>query len=143
MQAKLDTEVCCEMPPMFCDKGFVLKLKRSVHGLCESPRNWVRTLREALKDQGLHPSKNDPCLLMSSKVLCISHVDDCIFFEREPGQIDKVVKALQDPDNPNRLDLHVEEDAAGFLGIELKKHAEGKFQGCIELLQTGLIEKVI
>ena len=143
VQAKLDTEVYCEMPPMFREEGYVLKLKRSLYGLRESPKNWVLTLREALKDQGLIHSKNDPCLLMSDKVICIAYVDDCIFFEREPGQIDKVVKALQDENNPNRLDLHVEEDAAGFLGIELKKHTEGDLQGCIELLQTGLIDKVI
>ena len=96
-----------------------------------------------MKDQGLTPTRHDPCLFTSKNVMCICYVDDCIFFEREPGQIDKVINALQDENNPNQLDLHVEEDAAGFLGVDLKKHTEGEFQGCIELLQTGLIDKVI
>ena len=64
-------------------------------------------------------------------------------FEREAGHIDRIIEALGHKDNPNRLDLGVEEDAAGFLGIELKRHTEGEFKGCIELLQTGLIDKII
>ena len=39
----------------------------------------------------------------------------------------------------DRLELNIEDDVAGFLGIKMRKHDDGS----IELLQTGLVDHIL
>lgn len=65
-------------------------------------------------------------------------MDDCLFFARDASAIDRVIDDLQRP-NPTAFKLKVESDVAGFLGILTKKQDDGS----IELLQTGLINRIL
>ena len=40
LNAKLKTLVYVQMPPLYNRKGYVLRLKRTLYGLCTSPRDW-------------------------------------------------------------------------------------------------------
>ncbi len=77
----------------------------------------------------------------SYKVICLCYCDDCLFFAKDKTEIDRVIEDLKNPTDPKhqKMFLEVEADAAGFLGIELKKLDDGT----IELLQTGLIDRII
>ena len=57
----------------------MLKLKKSLHGLRQSPRNFFMCLKENLEAVGFKPAADiDLCLFISEKVICLTYVDDCI-----------------------------------------------------------------
>ena len=139
VQADLNEEVFCEMPKGFERPGYVLKLKKSVYGLRQSPLNFFNCLKKALEDRGFVQSKNEPCLFISKKVICLTYVDDCLFFAREERDIDAVIDDLRNNEKFQRFQLNIEDDVAGFLGILIKRRDDGS----IELLQEGLIDRIL
>ncbi len=58
----------------------VLKLKKTLYGLQQSPRAFWKYVTENLKSCGLEQSKFDPCLFVGSKILCVVYVDNLIFW---------------------------------------------------------------
>ena len=139
VHADLSDEVYIEMTQGFWQDGKVLRLKKSLYGLHQSPLNFFRRLKNALLNQGFKQSDSDPCLFISNEVICVCYVDDCLLFAREQKAIDQVISSLQDKTKPDRLLLSVEDDVAGFLGILMTK----KEDGTIKLNQTGLIDRII
>ena len=70
-----------EMPRGFAEQGKVLKLRRSLYGLKQSPRNFFQHLKGKLEAVGLHSQDHvDPCLFMSDKVIVLVYVDDTLFY---------------------------------------------------------------
>ena len=80
-------------------------------------------------------SKVDPCLFASDKVICVSYVDDLLFWAKDGDDIEALTAMLRS----KGLLLEPEDDAAGFLGVRLHRHADGK----LEMRQTGLIDRVV
>ena len=115
--------------------GKVLKLKRSLYGQRDSPRNWFLHLKSKLEKLGMKQSQHDPCLFIGRKVLCLVYVDDCLFFSPDKENIHKLIEDLK----KNKLDLNIEDDVAGFLGLSIKKLASG----FVSLTQEGLIDRII
>jgi hypothetical protein len=139
VQADLNEDEYCEMPRGFERPGHILKLKKSVYGLRQSPLNFFNCLKKGLEDRGFVQSKNEPCLFMSKSVVCLTYVDDCLFFAREERDIDSVIDDLQNNEKFQRFQLKYEEEVAGFLGILIQR----KEDGSIELLQEGLIDRIL
>ncbi|GAX10397.1 hypothetical protein FisN_3Lu622 [Fistulifera solaris] len=140
VQADLDEEVYCEMPKRYDRPGYIFKLKKSVYGLRQSPLNFFKTLKKGLEDRGFRQSKNEPCLFLSDKVVCLTYVDDCLFFARDVSDIDEVIYDLCHNEKYQRFQLKVEDESvAGFLGILIER----KEDGTLELLQTGLIDRIV
>jgi hypothetical protein len=127
------------MPRLFEQEGMILKLKRSVYGLRQSPLNFFNTLKAGLEARGFEQLKQlDPCLFRSNDVICVCYVDDCLFFSRSEDAIDRVIDSLREA-KPTAFQLNVEDSVAGFLGILLEVQDDGS----IELKQTGLIDRII
>jgi hypothetical protein len=126
------------MPRGFKLPGKVLRLKRSLYGLKQSPRNFFAHLKsnlEAIGFESLHDI--DPCLFVSERVICLVYVDDTLFFSPKQEYIDEVIHRLQDE---HGMELEVEQDVAGFLGVHLERnHSDGS----VTLTQTGLIKRII
>jgi len=139
VHADLEDEVYVEMPKLFERPGYVYRLKKSVYGLRQSPLNFFKCLKEGLENRGFRQSPNDPCLFVSDDVLCLCYVDDCLFFSKDEVAIDRVVWSLRNEDKPIRFQLNEEDDVAGFLGILMNKRDDGS----LELLQTGLIDRIL
>jgi hypothetical protein len=127
--------VYIEMPCEFGEDGKVLKLKKSLYGLKQSPRNFFLHLKEKLEKLGFTQSENDPCLFMNDKVICIVYVDDILFYSPKESYIQEVIEALK----KENMELEVESDVAGFLGVLITK----KPDGTIHLTQTGLIQRIL
>ena len=72
------TEVYVEMPLGFRQKGKVLKLKRTLYGLKQSPRAFWQYLSRAMAAIGMEVSKMDPCLFVGEKVTAVVFVDDIL-----------------------------------------------------------------
>jgi hypothetical protein len=128
-------EVYVCMPRGFAIEGKVLKLKKSLYGLRESPKNFFEHLKSKLLDNGFEQSSEDPCLFKSENVICLVYVDDCLFFSAKEEYIDAKIDGLRQ----SGLLLEVEDDVSGFLGVLITK----KEDGSIELLQTGLIDRIV
>ena len=92
-----------------------------------------------LEARGFIQSQCDPCLFTSPTVVCLVYVNDCLFFTKDSAETEKITASLCDLSKQDRLVLNVEEDVAGFLGILLHKRDDGT----IELLQTGLIDRIL
>ena len=121
-------------------KNHVLKLNRSLYGLHQLPRNFFLYPKGNLEAVGFSQSQLDPCLFILGHVICVFYVDNCLFFAARKSNIEKVVKAIKEE---RKMDLIVEDSDCGFLGISMNKRKGN--DGCqeIQLLQTGLIDRVI
>ena len=71
------------------EQGKVLKLKRSLYGLKQSPRNFFMFLKENLEEIGFEAQTNvDPCLIISEKCIYLVYVDNTLFFAPKAEYID-------------------------------------------------------
>ena len=143
VQAPAENNTFVEMPRMFEVPGYVFQLKRNLYGLCEAPRNFFSHLKKGLNDRGLVNSTNDHCLFYNENIMVICYVDDCIFLAKDEQIIDDLINDLREPANTDndKFLLNKEEDYAGFLGIDIRPSTHE--DGAIELLQTGLIDRIL
>ena len=114
----------------------VLKLTRSLYGMADSPKNFFEHLKSNLEKVGFKQSNLDPCLFISDKVICLTYVDDCLFFAKDGNDIDEVINGIQQ----TGMALTKEDSVAGFLGV-LMDHSPDT--GHVTLTQTGLIDRII
>jgi hypothetical protein len=141
VQAPIKEKVYVDMPRGFADAGKCLKLNRSLYGLKQSPKTFFEFLKGNLESIGFKSNDElDPCLFISDKVICLVYVDDTLFYSPKAEYIDEVIKQLQDPNQCN-MELEVEEDVAGFLGVDIKdrRHIDGTYK----LTQPGLATRIV
>jgi hypothetical protein len=124
-----------QMPHGFGEDGKVLKLKKSLYGLKQLPMHFFLHLKAKLEKVGFAQSENEPCVFMNDKVICIFYVDDTLLYSPKESYIQEAIEALRKED----MDLEVERDAAGFLGVLITK----KPDGTIHLSQTGLTQRIL
>ena len=105
------------MPRGFEKKGKVLKLKKTLYGLRQSPRAFWKYLVEKMELCDMPQSKLDPCLFVGDKVICICYVDDLLFWAKDEKDIHNLAMQLRELG----VDLEQEDDAAGFLGVRLER----------------------
>ena len=63
-------------------------------------------------DVGRDPRRSDPCLFSNDKVICLVYVDDCLFFGKEPKDIDAIIRDLQEPEDESKetMDQEMKDD---------------------------------
>ena len=103
--------------------------------MIQRPCNFFLHFKKNLEATGFKQSTNDPCLFISKTVLCLVYVDDYLFFSRNQQDIDTAIDALK----TQGMELNKEDDAAGFLGVQMTKQSNGH----IILTQPGLINHVV
>ena len=81
-------------------------------------------------------SELDPCLFISDTVIAVMYVDDILMWSTHEDHI----YALGDLLRAEGVDLEEEDDAAGFLGVNLVKDP---VTGQMIMTQKGLIDRVI
>ncbi|KNZ59910.1 putative gag/pol polyprotein [Puccinia sorghi] len=80
LHAPLSEDVFIKTPKGVNQKTPYLKLKKSLYGLKQSPKNWYKTLTEWLNSIGFQESSSDPCLYLCNNDVSriFFHVDDLI-----------------------------------------------------------------
>ena len=137
VHAPIDTDVYLDMPRGFAEPNKVYRLKRSLYGLRQSPRNFFQHLKSKLEAVGLQSQEQvDPCLFMSDKVIVLVYVDDTLFYSPRKEWIDEVIKKIEKQD----LELEIEDSVVGFLGVHIERNEK---DGTIKLTQKGLIKRII
>jgi hypothetical protein len=136
-QERARSGVFIEMPRGFSQPGKVLKLKRSLYGLRQSPRNFFQHLKSKLESVGFVSNEAvDPCLFISDRVICLVYVDDTLFFSPKEEYINDVIEKLSKAE----LELEVENSVAGFLGVHIERN---NADGSVKLTQSGLAKRII
>ena len=139
-QANLNKNVFVELPQGFKhnnDVPCVLWLKKRLYGLWDTPLMFFELLKSNLQAIGFKQFEHiDPCLFVHSKAICLSYVDDCLWFGRDGAALDKLIKRMKEE---RKMDLKVESnDVSAFLGIQFTRKGS-----TIELKQLGLIDKIL
>jgi hypothetical protein len=78
VRADIDCLVYVAMPPGFGVPGQVWKLRKSLYGFAQSPRNYFLYTRDKLIKMGFVQSEADPCLFISAEIICLIYVDDSL-----------------------------------------------------------------
>jgi len=129
------TGVFCHMPRGFKEHGKVLKLKRNLYGLRQAPRNFFQHLKTNLESIGFTAQTDiDPCLFISDKVVCLTYVDDTLFFSPRQEYINEAMDRLRS----TGMALEKEDDVAGYLGVHMETRGDE-----IKLTQKGLTRRII
>ena len=141
-QSKLDVPIFMELPPGFetqyGQKGeYIIKLKKSLYGLKQSELNWYEKLKTGLESRKFTPSKVDPCVFISERVIVLTYVDDCILMGKSEKDIEDLLKSLQE--GSEEYDFTNEGDLKNYLGVVFSR----KPDGTLELKQEFLIERII
>ena len=81
LHAELEPEekVYVKMALGFRQKGKVLCLKKTLHGLRQSPRMFWKYLTNSMKACGMEASGFDPCMFIGERVVAVAFVDDILF----------------------------------------------------------------
>ena len=135
VQAPIDTDVYIEMPRMFSTPGKVWKLRKSIYGLKQSPRNYFLHMKQKLEKLGFTQSNADPCLFISSSVICLIYVDDALLVYRDQAAVDDLTKRMK----AEKMLFNVESDVAGYLGVLIDRSTDGT----IVMRQSGLAKRII
>lgn len=114
----------------------VLKLKRTLYGLKQSPRAFWKYMVEKLEACGMKQSELDPCLFIGPTVIVVMYVDDMLMWSTNTDHIYTLGSQLRD----QGVMLEEEDDAAGFLGVKLLK---SESTGQMVMTQEGLITRII
>jgi len=112
--------------------------EETIYGLKQASLYFFRTLKEGLEERGFHSSQFDPCLFLWDKEVVLIYVDDWIFFATEETYIDDVINSLR-CNKPRAFTLSIEDDYAGFLGINIEKREDGS----THLTLIGLIDRIL
>jgi len=100
------------MPRGFSEPSKVLKLKHSLYGLKQSPRNFFQHLKGKLEGIGFKSATDvDPRLFISDKVICLVYIDATLFYSPKKEYIDDVVKKLEE----SGMDLKTKNMSQDFL----------------------------
>lgn len=80
LHAPIEKNVIIRTPEGSSRKYPYLKLKKSLYGLKQSPKNRYKTLKSWIKLQGYHESTSDPCLYLNTKIskILYFHIDNLI-----------------------------------------------------------------
>jgi len=137
-QADLTREVFMELPQgveHMNDEDCILQLHKSLYGMSDAPLMFFELLKKNLESVGFHQMKTlDPCLFVHKNAICLTYVDDCLWFGRDAKQLDKLIEEMK-----GLMDLTIESnDVSAFLGIQFTREGE-----TITLTQKGLIEKIL
>ena len=117
----------------------VLKLKRSLCGLRKSPCNFCEFLCGKPENTGFVPSKVDPCLFVSDKVILMVCINNTLLFLPKAECVDKAIKWLK----ASGIKLEMEDQiVARFPGVKIDQ-TKHDGQDCICLLRAGLVKHIV
>jgi hypothetical protein len=120
----------------FVIRGDLQILDDALNGDVRVAKLWYKHLQEILIHQlKFTISTIDSCLFLCKDIIFIFYVDDGIIISKETKEIDHFIAELR----LAGLDLGVEEDYAGYLGVEVKPNEDGSLLLC----QIGLIERIL
>ena len=98
----------------------VMKLKKSLYGLKQSPRNWGNAFANGIREIGFRPLRSDPCLYYygsgDTYAILGVYVDDCSLAGKTPSVVKDLKKQLS-----NKFRMTDGGPATLLLGMEISQ----------------------
>ena len=141
LNGELDEEIYMKQPEGFVVPGCenkVCKLKKSIYGLKQAPKDWHDKFDKVVLSNGYVINQADKCVYSkfdsSGKgvIICL-YVDDMLIFGTDQNQVDKTKKFLS-----SNFDMKDMGEAEVILGIRIKRENNG-----ISISQSHYIEKIL
>lgn len=143
LNAPVEEDVWVQQAPGFEEthpetgKPQVLKLRKSLYGLRQSPRNWNSTFARAIESIGFSPIFSDPCVYVygsgDTYVVLSIYVDDVLLLGVNPTTVKTVREQLMSKFSMTNLGA-----ASLVLGMEIKQG-----DGYIKVSQGNYVEAVL
>lgn len=135
----MDEEISVTLPPSFEKENMLYRLKKSMYGLKQMPRNWYRKLCKILKTIGFIELESASCVFRiesgNAIVIIMIYFDDLMITSESEGII---------ADTKNDLGQEFEITDLGlvnhFLGSKFKKGSSDLY---MKLSQTAYVEKIL
>jgi hypothetical protein len=86
VHADLPYDVFMKLPPGYSEENTILKLKKALYGLRESPLLWQRKFTATLRELGLEPVPHEPCCWTKDGVIIFFYVDDIVVAYRKENE---------------------------------------------------------
>jgi len=121
------------------DGSIILKLKRPLYGLRESPKLWHIEACRGLTEMGLTQCAEDACVFYMWKgqrlLMLAGHVDDFLIIADDPSDASGLIDLIHE-----RWGISARyADTFDFLGVNISMQMDGR----IELHQHGLIDRIL
>jgi hypothetical protein len=135
---QLEESILCELPDGFKKDGKIVELDKALYGLRESPLLWFNEFSKTLKELGLVPCSEDPCLFQDpeKRVLVLFYVDDILvlYHKDHEGDGKRIIEGIT-----GKYEARMEGDVEWYLGIRVKRDRQAKK---VWLVHDLYIEKV-
>nr|AAT01387.1 putative polyprotein [Oryza sativa Japonica Group]AAT44170.1 putative polyprotein [Oryza sativa Japonica Group] len=142
LHGELEEEIYMDQPEGFIVPGkedYVCKLKRSLYGLKQSPRQWYKRFDSFMLSHGFKRSEFDSCVYIKfvnvSPIYLLLYVDDMLIAAKSKEQITTLKKQLSSEFDMKDLDA-----AKKILGMEITRDRNS---GWLFLSQQSYIKKVL
>lgn len=125
LKANLEDEIFIELPELFdvvhndIDTSQVLKLKKAVYGLPQSPRSWYKAADKAIRQLGYLPIPSEPCIYKLDNRLSFLalYVDDMVLAAEQDEEVERVTAYLKSVFN-----ITVCSNLQSFLGLHIERN---------------------
>lgn len=137
LNGELDEEIFMQLPTGVTDAGSVVKLKKSLYGLKQSPRQWNKRFHQFLCKFNFISSEADRCVykgnIEGERVLLALYVDDGLVMAKTQQAVEMVICYLQQEFEITLGDMKT------YVGIEIKRDRKLKQ---IKLTQKNYLLRV-
>lgn len=142
LHGELEEDIYMEQPEGFITPGkenLVCKLKKSLYGLKQSPRQWYKRFDTFMQSQSFKRSDYDSCVYLKNvngtSIYLLLYVDDMLIAAKDKAEIEKLKEQLNSEFEMKDLGA-----AKKILGMEISRDRPS---GKLYLSQSGYIEKVL
>ena len=144
LNADVEADVLVKMVPGYETNNeagvyLVMKLKKSLYGLRQSPKNWFSTMDVELAIIGFRPLKSDPCVYVyedeTGFAVLTLYVNDILFLSASKPLLNKLKKKLM-----NRFEMSDMGGVSRILGTNVTRDRE---KGTITVNQKDYTEDVV
>ena len=142
LHGELEEDIYMDQPEGFVIPGkehLVCKLKKSLYGLKQSPRQWYKRFDSFMLSRGFKRSNYDSCVYLKtvngSVIYLLLYVDDMLIAAKDKSEIAKLKAQLSKEFEMKDLGA-----AKKILGIKIIRDRKS---GKLYLSQKGYIEKVL
>jgi hypothetical protein len=142
LHGELEEDIYMDQPEGFVISGkenLVCRLKKSLYGLKQSPRQWYKRFDSFMISQGFKRSNYDSCVYLKtikgSTIYLLLYVDDMLIAAKDKKEIEKLKAQLN-----NEFEMKDLGAAKKILGMEIIRD---RHVGKLYLSQQGYIKKVL
>jgi len=138
LNGELEEEIYMRLPEGATKEDTIVKLKKSLYGLKQSPRQWNKQFHEFLTKFKFKASNADRCVYQSiisgELVLLALYVDDGLVLAKNQAIIQIVLETLK-----SEFEVTIG-SGAQFLGLEIRRDSD---TGTITISQEQYIKRVL